>query len=387
MLLLRGGTLWSPDHEGKVDILIGGESIVGLGESLVVASSLVHRDIDVRRCHIVPGFIDCHCHIAGAGGEGGPATRTPQLQLSEMTRVGITTVIGCLGTDGYTRTVESVLMKAKGLRAEGLSSWIYTGSYQVPSPTITGDLGRDLALIEEVIGVGEIAIADHRSSFPTIDEFLRLASKARVGGMLGGKSGIVNCHLGDSPNPFQLLYEVAKTGEIPLTQFLPTHCNRNSSIFEDSCDYGKRGFIDITTSSYPAFSDIEVKPSIAVKELLQAGVPLEHITFSSDGGGSLPSFDEQGKLEHLERGDMGTLFREVRDLIMEEGFSPDKALPFITSNPATILGLSRKGEIRLNADADFVVLDEDWTIKHVVARGQLVVEDGRPLILGTYERE
>lgn len=130
-------------------------------------------------------------HIAGEGGEGGeggPATRTPELQLSQMITGGVTTVVGCLGTDGITRSPISVLMKAKALRAEGVSAWIYTGSYQVPTPTITGDVAKDIALIDEIIGIGEIALSDHRSSCPTTDELIRLVSQARVGGMLGGKS-------------------------------------------------------------------------------------------------------------------------------------------------------------------------------------------------------
>jgi len=64
---------------------------------------------------------------------------------------------------------KALLMKAKGLENEGISSWIYTGSYQYPSLTITENILNDIMLIDKVIGV-KIALSDHRSSHPTIEE-------------------------------------------------------------------------------------------------------------------------------------------------------------------------------------------------------------------------
>ena len=186
---------------------------------------------------------------------------------------GITTIVGCLGTDGFTRSLEAVLMKVKSLKAEGVSAYMYTGSYQVPTPTLLGDVGRDIALIEEVIGVGEIALSDHRSSCPTTDELIRLVEHARVGGMLGGKAGIANIHMGDAKNPFQPIYDAVAKSELKLTQFFPTHCNRNPYIFEDAKSYGKKGYVDLTASSYPYDPENEIKPSKAIVELVNAGVP------------------------------------------------------------------------------------------------------------------
>ena len=48
-----------------------------------------------------------------------------------------------------------------------------------------------------MIGIGELALSDHRSSQPTRDELLRIASDAHVAGMISGKAGIVHLHLGD----------------------------------------------------------------------------------------------------------------------------------------------------------------------------------------------
>jgi len=385
MILFKKCQVYAPELLGEKDVFIAGGKIAAIGDDIPEPAGMEIDVVDGTGLKMVPGLIDCHVHIAGAGGEGGPATRTPELTLSELLEGGITTVIGCLGTDGLTRSVESVLMKAKSLREEGVSAWIYTGSYQVPTPTLLGDVGRDIALIDEVIGVGEISLSDHRSSGPTVEELIRLAGHARVGGLLGGKAGIVNCHMGDAKNPFQILYDVAAKSELTLGQFLPTHCNRNDYIFEDAKEYGKKGFVDITASSYPFFPEYETKPSKAVIELLAAGVPLEHITFSSDGCGSLPDFDEKGNLIKLETGKPRSILDEVRDLVRDEGLELAKALQVVTSNVARILKLGRKGRIAAGADADVTLLDNEFRPYHVVANGTLMVHNARFLKKGTFE--
>lgn len=389
MILLKNCEVFAPESLGKKDILIAGSKIVAVDDNINFSGSRYIETINCDGLKVIPGLIDAHVHIAGAGGEGGPATRTPELQLSQLIEAGVTTVIGCLGTDGMTRSVESVLMKAKGLRAEGVSCWIYTGAYQVPTPTITGDVGKDIATIEEIIGVGEIAISDHRSSWPTTDELIRLAEHARVGGMLGGKAGIVNIHLGDQEtDPFKPMYEVIERSQkmLKLTQFLPTHCNRNDYTLEFAKEYGKKGgYVDITTSSYPYFKEYEVKPSKSVIDLINAGVPLENITFTSDACGSLPGFDEKGNLVKLETGLPGANFRELMDLVKIEGLSLDKAVKVLTSNPADLLKLKSKGRIIEGNDADLVILKGD-TIYSVIAMGQFLMKDRKTVKKGSYEK-
>ncbi len=385
MLLLKNCELYAPEKSGKKDILIAGKQVIAIEKSIPVPQGLEVKVMDLKGLRVIPGLIDAHVHIAGAGGEGGPASRTPEMQLSHMLEAGVTTVIGCLGTDGMTRNLESVLMKVKALRQEGVSAWMYTGSYQVPTPTILGDAGKDIALIEEVIGVGEIAISDHRSSFPSVRELARLAAHARVGGMLGGKCGIVNIHMGDAKSPFKPLYELVSMSELNFTQFLPTHINRNSYIFEDAKTYGKKGYIDITASSYPYFPQYEVKPSKAIAGLLKSGVPLKHITMTSDACGSLPDFDENGKLVSLEMGYPKSVFDEIADTVREEKVDLELALKVATSNIADILWLRNKGRIAVAKDADLVVVDDDFNIVHLVAMGELMVENTKMLRKGSYE--
>jgi beta-aspartyl-dipeptidase (metallo-type) len=277
-----------------------------------------------------------------------------------------------------------VLMKAKGLRQEGVSAWIYTGAYQVPTPSILGDIGKDIAMIEEVIGVGEIAIADHRSSSPSLDELIRLAKLARVGGMIGGKAGIVNIHLGDSPEPFAMLYGAVEKSELRFTQFLPTHCNRSRSVFAASMEYGKKGLVDLTASSYPYYPNEEVKPSACLRELLAAGVPPTHITFSSDGCGSLPTFDEEGNLLSLASGKPKAIFTELIDSVRQEKIPLEKALPVVTSNVAAILKLAGKGGIAAGMDADLLLLDEEDRIRHLLANGRWLIQNGEVVHRGFF---
>jgi beta-aspartyl-dipeptidase (metallo-type) len=229
-----------------------------------------------------------------------------------------------------------------------------------------------------------VAISDLRSSHPTVDELIRLAEHARVGGMLGGKAGIVNLHMGDAQNPFQIIYDVIARSELKATQFLPTHCNRNDYIFEDAKEYGKQGYVDLTASSYPYFPEYEIKPSKAIVELVAAGVPLEHITMTSDGCGSLPDFDEQGNLVKLVSGEPMSIFTELVDTVRDEKMPLEQALKVVTSNVADVLKLRRKGRIGVGLDADLVLLDSEDRIHSVVAMGELMVRDGERLKLGAF---
>ena len=373
LTLFKNANTYTPLYIGKKDILVGGKSNLAVADHIEPPQGVEVTTVDCTGLSLVPGLIDSHVHITGGGGEGGPASRMPELQISMMTDAGVTTVVGCLGTDGITRSVESVLMKVKSIRANGMSAWMYTGAYQVPPPTITGDIMRDITLIEEVIGVGEIAISDHRSSVPTIAELSKLTGHARVAGMIGGKAGIINMHMGDARDPFRPLHDIVAGTEMGYKQFIPTHCNRNEYIFEDAKEYGKKGYVDITTSSYPYYMDEEIKPSKALKQLLESGVPIKHITFTSDACGSLPGFDpETGKLIKIEMGLPDSILREIKEAVTEDGIPLEIALQVATSNPADILKLTGKGYIKEGFDADILILDASFHIIHLMANGTIV---------------
>ena len=262
MLLLKNIDLYAPARSGRTDLLIGGGRIIHVAADIAPPGDYCEV-VDAGGLVATPGFIDAHVHITGGGGEGGFATRTPELVLSDAIRGGVTTIVGCLGTDGITRSQAALLAKARGLDEEGITTFMWTGHYAVPVTTLTGSIERDLILIDKVIGVGEIAISDHRSTQPTFDEFARMAAEARRGGILSGKAGVLHTHLGDGRRALELLRRVVAETEIPRTQFLPTHVNRNAWLFDEGIAWAKAGgFVDFTTSTVQAFlDDGEVKCS------------------------------------------------------------------------------------------------------------------------------
>jgi beta-aspartyl-dipeptidase (metallo-type) len=292
MILIKNIEVYAPEKIGEKDVLITGNKIYKISNEISLNTNLKIKVIDGKNKILIPGFIDSHVHILGGGGEGGYKTRTPEITLTDLTKHGITTVIGCLGTDGTTRTMSNLIAKAKGLKEEGISCYIYTGSYQFPVKTLTQNIQDDIILIEEIIGVGELALSDHRSSHPSIEDLVKVASQARVGGILSNKAGIINIHLGDGKDNFSKILQVVENTEIPITQFLPTHCTRNPKVFEEALKYAKKGgYIDFTTSTTHKFLENgETKCSKALKITLEKNIPIENITFTSDGQGSLPKF-------------------------------------------------------------------------------------------------
>jgi beta-aspartyl-dipeptidase (metallo-type) len=386
--LLKNAEVYAPKYIGKNDVLISADKIGCVQENIELKTNFEIETIDAEGKILVPGLIDSHVHIIGGGGEGSFKTRTPEIMLSEIIETGVTTVVGCLGTDGTTRTMSNLIAKARGLEEEGITCYIYTGSYQVPVKTLTGSILDDIVFIDKIIGVGEIALSDHRSSQPTSEELTKIASAARIGGMLSGKAGVVNVHMGDGNGKLKMLEEIIDSTEIPATQFIPTHTGRNEDLFEASMNYAKNGgLIDFTTSDVRDFGD---KKGVTCSELLamalEQGVPAENISFSSDGQGSLPVFDKKGEYIGLKVGEVASLFDETRDAIMKKNIPIEIALQVVTSNAARNLKLNNKGYIQEGRDADIVLLDNDFKIDTVIARGQLMLKNKQLLMKGTFEK-
>ncbi|MGN0987439.1 MAG: beta-aspartyl-peptidase [Otoolea sp.] len=391
MVLIQGACLYTPEKMGKRDVLLGGGKIIKIGRALPVQAEYGVEVIDGNGKVLLPGLIDAHVHILGGGGEGGYRTRTPEIMLTDIITGGVTTVVGCLGTDGTTRTMTNLVAKARGLEEEGITTYIYTGSYQVPVRTLFGNVLDDIVLMDKVVGTGEIALSDHRSSQPTMEEFSKIVADTRVGGILSGKAGLVNIHMGDGKEQLSFLRRILSETQIPATNLLPTHINRNRSLMADGIDYARElgGYIDLTTSSDPDFLDPEeVKASTGFKQALDAGVPADHVTFSSDGQGSLPVFDRDGNFLHLGVGKVTSLYREMRDAVLKDGIPLETALQPVTSNPAFLLKLPHKGRIVEGADADLVLSSRDTLeIDTVIAGGCVMISNGKVLKRGTFEYE
>ncbi|HIZ21854.1 MAG TPA: beta-aspartyl-peptidase [Candidatus Blautia faecigallinarum] len=391
--IIRNAKVYQPEYAGRKDILILNGKIAAVGENLTAdfGGCIEVREIQGEGMAAVPGFIDSHEHILGGGGEGGFHTRTPEASLKDLTMNGITTVVGCIGTDGIGRDMTALLAKAHGLENEGISTYAYTGSYQVPVRTLTDSILKDIMMLDKVIGVGEVAISDHRSSQPTFQEFARIAADARVAGMLSGKAGIINVHLGDSPRKLDLIQKVVHDTEIPASQFLPTHVNRNAALFDDCLQFAKEGgTIDFTGNEdidyWETICD-EVRVCKGIRRLLDMGISSDRFTISSDGQGSMPVFNARGEFQGIGIGKASCLLKEVRECVQKEDIPLETAVKGITSNPASVLKLSGKGHIKPGYDADICLLKEDTlTLDTVIAKGQVMVQDGKQVVFGTFEK-
>jgi beta-aspartyl-dipeptidase (metallo-type) len=383
--LIRGGKIYAQAELGKRDILIAADKIVKIDDRIDLPKSLNAEVVGTEGKILTPGFIDVHVHIIGGGGEGGPSTRVPEIQLSQITRAGVTTVLGVLGIDNVSRHPESLLAKAMGLEREGVTAYILVGSYQFPSVTITGSVRKDIALIPKVIGVGEIAVSDHRSSQPTFEDIAKVAAEARVGGMLGGKAGLVQFHIGGGKRGLEYLFRLVEETEIPIEQLLPTHITRSPDVFEEAIRFAQMGGnVDITVLGRKPTRRINVGE--AIRQLLAAKVSMEQITLSSDANGSLPVFDEKGSLIRMGVGEIRNLSEEFRSLATEEGFPISDILKCITLNSAKRIKIDgHKGSLEEGKDADLIVFDPDWKIDRVYSLGRLMVSGGKAVVKGTFE--
>ena len=384
--LLRNADVHAPEPLGRVDLLTCQDRIAALGPRLDgLASCLEVEEVDLGGRRVVPGFIDLHVHLTGGGGEsGGAASRVPPLSLSQVTSAGVTSVVGLLGTDAETRSMAGLLAEVRGLRELGLSAWCWTGGYHLPPATLTGSLRSDIVHLDAVIGVGELAIADHRSSQPSLEELLRVGSEAHVAGLMTGKAGLVHLHVGDGERGLELVRRALETSELPPRTFQPTHVNRRRALFDEALELASRGSpIDLT--AFPVEPDEDaLGADEALARYLDAGLPPGLVSVSSDGGGCLPVFDEEGRVVRAGVGRPAALV-ETFARLLAEGRPPGELLPAFSSNPARLLRLPRKGRLAAGADADLIVLNEDGMPRDVMVLGKWHLREGRVLVRGPFE--
>lgn len=386
MKIIRNADVYAPKHLGTKDILICGETICAVEEKITVnAAGVPVEVIDLHGATVGPGYLDGHVHVTGGGGEQGPASRVPECQVSELVSCGVTTVLALLGTDCITRSLENLLSKTRALTQEGISAYMLTGAYRIPSPTLTGSVMRDIVLINEVIGT-KVALSDHRSSAPTAEELARLFSETRVGGMVGGKSGLAVTHMGAGSTGVEPLIKAAEMSDTNLSKILPTHCGRNDRVFQDAIRYSQMGGNFDLTADAPVDAARSGGAARLVARALEQGVSITKITISSDGYGSQPVFNENLECVGMTYSRCNTIHDELCRMVTKEHIPMEEALQTITSNVANRMGLSgRKGVITPGADADLVVWDDRLRIVQVYAMGKLAYNGGKPLLKGGFE--
>lgn len=381
MLLIKNAEVYAPASIGKKDILICNEKIELIEDNIEGLPGNC-RVMDGEGLLLAPGMIDQHIHVTGGGGEGSFHTRTPELDLSEMIKGGITTAVGLLGTDGITRSVENLYAKTAALNEEGVTAYMLTGAYGYPGPSITGEPDRDIMFVKEVLGM-KLALSDHRAPNVTPEQLMQISSRVRVAGMLSGKPGVVVLHMGDAPEGLEPVYEALEKSTLPIRNFRPTHVNRNKALLE--AGYGfleKGGYVDYTCGMKG-----QPSPGQCIAEAAKRGLPLAHITISSDGHGSWSSYDEDGTLLDIGVSGVDSLYKELRLMVKDLGMPLEDALGYVTSHVAEALDMyPEKGCIKEGADADMLLFTEQLDLHTVIARGAVMMEGGVLKRKGTYER-
>src|SRR3954466_3899407 len=283
-ILVRGGEIYNPRPVGRSDLLIAAEKIVRIGDVDVAALDACNLGLEVigaEKCLVVPGFIDPHEHLLGGSDEKGWHSQTPEIALSEIVAGGITTVVGCLGTDTTTKTMPGLLAKAKAFNEEGISAHIYSGGYNVPPVTLTGSVRTDMLFVPEVIGAGEIAISDARSTEPSDGELARLVRDSYVGGLLTGKSGVSHFHVGSGKKRFRSLRTLLDEYEIEPCSLYPTHMDRSEELMLEAIELSHGGVtvdLDTVGRELPRWMSF----------YLEHGGDPSHLTVSSDAAINSP---------------------------------------------------------------------------------------------------
>ena len=373
MYLLKNVDVYDPIHKGKKDIFIANEKIALVEENMELdIPDLV--EIDGSELIAVPGFIDQHVHVTGGGGEGGFHSRTPELMLSNVIKAGVTTLVGLLGTDSHTRSIENLLAKTKALKNEGITAYCLTGAYEYPYVTLTGSVAKDIVYIDEIIGC-KLAISDHRCSRPTKEELIRLISDIRIAALVSGKVGELHLHVGGIGNTLKDIMEIVEEAEVPIKHFRPTHMDCHLEQAVEFMEMG--GWADFTAEPDKAEDLYHV--------IQKAGI--EKMTVSSDSNGSIPVWNEKrDAVVDVKVGGMEPLFEVIRNLIRDFGVDLETAIQLITSNVAKALEIyPTKGALLPGSDADIVLLDKDLNIDTVMAKGKLMMKHKNLLAKGTFE--
>ncbi|MGI6778460.1 MAG: beta-aspartyl-peptidase [Acetivibrionales bacterium] len=369
-ILLKGGECYSPEYLGKKDILIVSGKVYRVEDNIPGTIFEDLQIIDCKGCIVCPGFIDQHVHIAGGGGEQGPLSKTPGLGVMDIIGAGVCTVVGILGTDDITRSMAELLAKARALEQEGITSYIYTGCYSIPPATLTGSVKKDIAYIDKVIGLGEIAIADHRSSHPTLQDLKELSAEVRVGGLIGGKPGILHLHVGEGKEGISLLFKLLEESDFPAGMFVPTHLNRNKALFNQALEYCKAGGNIDLTAGERSEKGYSIPDALGI--IFSRDLDYRKVTVSSDGNGSVP----EGSDYSDSAGKVLQLFKDIRSCIVDKKLDVKKVLCTVTSNVAGLLDIyPRKGAVKAGSDADILVLDSGFNIKMVIAGGRVLINN------------
>ena len=390
--LIIGGEVYAPEKLGKANILIAGDKIAAVGEDLKAPGGYECEIIDAAGKIVYPGWIDPHIHITGADDSQGPYGHTYDVSYQDIVESGVTTAVGTLGGELWVRTLEQLYWKAIELEMMGLTTYIYTGCFHIPPPTITGTVRGDVILINKVRGC-KTAISDATTSHHTWREMAELVSEVNIGAETVKKTAVTHVHVGRRPQRMDMLFEVIENTGLSPKGIVPTHVNRATpDVIAQSIEWAKRGgYVDLTTQMRKEEGTLTgLKTDLAVKRMLAEGCPIEGITISSDANCPMAIRDDKGKQIAVYIAPVDFTRREIRDIVHNHITPFEEALKMVTINPAKCLGIDdRKGRIAEGYDADIVIADkpENLRVEKVYAKGKMLVDSGKSLWQGYYKND
>lgn len=382
--LFKNAHVFAPEDLGIKDVLVVGDKVCRIADKIEGYDGLQDAEIfELNGKILVPGYIDLHVHITGGGGEQGPASRVPESYLTAFTTNGITTVVGLLGTDGITRSLENLVAKARALTEEGITVYCLTSYYAYPPTTMTSSVEKDIAMITPMIGV-KVAVSDHRSSNPSGEDLIALGVQARRAGLISNTPGLVTLHMGSGKGKLDPLFYALDNSDLPAKNFLPTHMLRTDELIDEGVKLIHRGgYVDCTAGADD--KELEVNVEKLFELLHREGVSADHVSLSSDAFGSQPKFDANGECIGLTYASPKYLHKTVQSLV-RRGMTLTEALKPLTTTPAVLLAKEGcKGCICSGADADLLVLDAELNICSVFAKGKTAVLDGAVMMKGRFE--
>jgi beta-aspartyl-dipeptidase (metallo-type) len=365
MVVVENGEIYAPKPLGKGSLLLAGGQILGIGEKGKISGDALAEaarpfkaeleTIDAKSCYVFPGLIDPHQHLTGGSGEEGYASQSPPLTHAELALSGVTTVVGCLGVDARMKTLPDLLGRVKALKENGFSAYAFTGGYEIPPATLLGSVRDDIIFIEEVIGAGEVAIADVRSAEPTCRQLAKVVSQSYIAGTLSRKAGVVHFHVGEGKKRLQILRSLLEDYEVKAESLYPTHIERGEKLMREGIELAKCGAtVDMDT--------VEGKLVRWLKFYRDEGGDLDRLTVSSDADSSSPE----------------TRLACFREALTEKVLPIEKLLPLFTSNIARTLKLKSKGRLESGRDADVLVVKKDTLeIRHLIANGRWLIRNGK----------
>src|SRR3954471_4035627 len=353
MLLVENGEIFAPEPMGRQSILIAAGRIeaIGVDGAALARAGVEVETIDGSGCIAMPGLIDPHAHLLGGSGEKGFASQTPEISASELLRAGITTVVGTLGADTTTRTMPALLAKVKALRGEGLSAFAWTGGYD--ARTLMSSIRDDIVLVDEIIGAGELAIADVRGQQYSAAELARFAADCYVAGTLTGKAGLLHLHTGDGDERLRVVRDALEQFAVNPQTFYPTHIERNERLMREAIGLTKRGMpidVDVYEENLAEwlrfYQEHDGDPNL--------------ITASSDAAVNSPH----------------TLFEQLMACVREEVAPFREVIAIATSNTARILKIE-SGQLACGRIGHVLLIDAaTYELRSVICAGRVVVRDG-----------